>query len=130
MKRKPSQPSIKGPSDRFTGEVWLDVIAKGEGDSTVSVTAVHFAPGARTAWHKHQNGQHLHVTQGKGLVQTRGEEVETLTIGDTVYASDGEWHWHGATADQTMSHLSITDGEATWGEHVADEDGKVTPLAP
>lgn len=122
MKRKPSPPSIKGPAERFTGDVWLDPMAKGEGNSTVSVTAVHFAPGARTAWHTHENGQHLHVTHGKGLVQARGEDVETLTPGDTVYTPDGEWHWHGATPGSMMSHLSITDGEATWGDHVSDDD--------
>lgn len=122
MERKPKAPSMKGPAEWFTGEVWIDPIAQGQDGSTVSVAAVHFSPGARTAWHRHDAGQHLHVTDGEGLVQARGEKVERLSTGDVVYAPDGEWHWHGAGPDHTMTHLSITDGPAEWGDHVTDEE--------
>jgi hypothetical protein len=39
---------------------------------------VHFAPGARTAWHRHVNGQTLHVTEGIGLTQSRGGDVDVI----------------------------------------------------
>jgi quercetin dioxygenase-like cupin family protein len=122
MERKPKAPSMKGPAEWFTGEVWLDRIAQGEGDSTVSVASVHFSPGARTAWHTHAGGQHLYVIDGEGLVQTRGEPIETLRPGDVTFTPDGEWHWHGATPERTMTHLSITDGPAEWGDHVTDTE--------
>ena len=69
------QPSTKGPAEMFTGDVWYDVIAKGEPPSRLRVNLVRFAPGARTAWHRHANGQTLHVTDGRGVVQSRGGEV-------------------------------------------------------
>jgi quercetin dioxygenase-like cupin family protein len=122
MERKPKPPSMKGPAEWFTGDVWLDRIAQGEGDSTIAVAAVHFAPGARTAWHAHAGGQHLYVTEGVGLVQTRGEPVELIRPGDVTYTPDGEWHWHGATPEHAMTHLSITDGQAEWGDHVTDSE--------
>jgi len=31
------------------------------------------------------------------------------------------WHWHGAT-DHFMTHLSMMDGEVTWGEPVTDAE--------
>ena len=40
-------------------------------ESRGKVNAVHFTPGARTAWHRHLNGQTLHVTEGIGLTQSR-----------------------------------------------------------
>lgn len=122
MEKKQKPPSMKGPEQWFTGDVWIDPIAQGEGDSQVSVAAVHFTPGARTAWHTHHNGQTLYVTEGEGLVQSRGEPVVTIRPGDTVFTPTGEWHWHGATPDHTMTHLSITDGTAEWGDHVTDDE--------
>jgi len=45
---------------------------------------VHFTPGARTAWHSHTIAQTLHVTEGEGLVQARGEAVTRIRPGDVV----------------------------------------------
>ena len=39
---------------------------------------VRFAPCARTAWHTHAVGQTLHVTDGVGLVQSRGGDVVVM----------------------------------------------------
>ena len=46
-----------GPSDWFTGAVYLDPVAAPSGDSRLSASSVHFTPGARTAWHTHPNGK-------------------------------------------------------------------------
>jgi quercetin dioxygenase-like cupin family protein len=123
------QPSIKGPADMFTGDVWFDVIAKGEEPSRLRVNAVHFAPGARSAWHTHAAGQTLHVTEGVGLVQSRGGDVVVMKPGDTVYTPPGEWHWHGAAPDHFMTHLAMWEAvgegqgpETTWGEHISAEE--------
>jgi quercetin dioxygenase-like cupin family protein len=123
------QPSAKGPAAWFTGDVWIDAIARGEEPSRVRVSAVRFAPGARTAWHSHALGQTLCVTDGVGLVQTSGGELTQITPGDVVYAPADELHWHGAAPDRFMSHLSITEGvgdadepEIKWGAHVTDAE--------
>ncbi len=121
MEIKPRQPSSKGSADMFTGDVWLDVIARGEPPARVRVSAVHFAPGARTAWHAHAVGQTLHVLEGVGFVQARGEPSVELHPGDTVWAPPGEWHWHGAAPDRFMAHLAIWEApdqgtESDWGE--------------
>ena len=36
---------------------------------------------------------------------------------DVAHVKAGERHWHGAKADTTMGHITITlaDGKATWG---------------
>jgi quercetin dioxygenase-like cupin family protein len=126
---QPKQPSIKGPSEYFTGDVWIDSLARGEGPSRIRVAAVRFAPGARTAWHSHAVGQTLYVTDGRGLVQSRGEPITEIGAGDVVHTPADEWHWHGAASDHFMTHLSITEAadqpdkpEADWGEAVSDAE--------
>src|SRR5919206_121687 len=104
----PPRPGGRGPAEFFTGDVWIDAIAQGKPPSRLAVSAVHFTPGARTAWHAHSNGQTLYVTEGEGLVQSRGEPVVTIRSGDVVLAPAAEWHWHGASHDHFMTHLSIT----------------------
>ena len=56
MEIRPKQPSAKGPSEMFTGDVWIDAIANGTGPSRLRVNLVRFAPGARTAGHSHAVG--------------------------------------------------------------------------
>jgi quercetin dioxygenase-like cupin family protein len=85
MELLPKKPSTKGPAETFTGDVWFDVVARGEEPSRIRVNVVRFSPCARTAWHTHAMGQTLHVTEGVGLVQSRGGEVVVLRPGDTVY---------------------------------------------
>src|SRR5204863_8440939 len=108
---------------------WYDVIAQGTEPSRLRVNVVRFAPGARTAWHRHGMGQTLHVTDGIGLVQSRGDQAVVMRPGDTVHAPPGEWHWHGASPAHFMCHLAMWDGrgegqgpETEWGEHVTDEE--------
>src|SRR5215207_10667260 len=113
---------MQGPGEWFTGDVWIDSIVQPLGDSQLNVGAVHFAPSARTAWHTHAGGQSLYVTEGRGLVQSRGHEVVEIRAGDTVWTPDGEEHWHGAAHDHVMTHLSLTEGAPTWGVHVTDAE--------
>jgi quercetin dioxygenase-like cupin family protein len=124
------QSTARGPADWFTGDVWIDGIARGEEPSRVRVSAVHFTPSARTAWHSHAVGQTLYVTEGRGLVQSRGGDIVEIRPGDIVRTPPGEWHWHGAAPDRFMTHLSITEAlapgdprlEADWGEQVTDTE--------
>ena len=127
MKKASNPATEKGGPDRFRGDVWLDVIVRGEAPSRVRVSMVRFAPGARNAWHAHALGQTLHVTEGIGRVQARGAAPLDVRAGDTIHTPAGEWHWHGAAPDHFMTHLAIweapEEGEETeWDEHVSDED--------
>ena len=103
MQLQPKRPSVQGPAEWFTGDVWIDGIAQGEEPSRVRVNAVRFTPGARTAWHSHALGQTLCVTEGAGLAQSRGGDIITIRSGDVVRAPGGEWHWHGAAPDRFMT---------------------------
>ena len=122
--------TTKGPAAMFAGDVWFDVIAPPQSEpSRMKVNVVHFSPGAHTAWHSHAVGQTLHVTDGIGLVQSRGGRLIHMRAGDTVYTPPGEEHWHGATSENFMCHLamweSAADGQGpdtTWGAHVTDEE--------
>ncbi len=63
----PKPPTVRGPAEWFTGDVFIDAIARGEEPSRVRVSAVRFTPSARTAWHAHAVGQTLYVTEGIDL---------------------------------------------------------------
>jgi quercetin dioxygenase-like cupin family protein len=124
---KNSLETMAGPSEWFTGMVYLDTVAAPSGPSRLHAISVHFTPGARTAWHTHPNGQTIHVTEGVGLCRRRGGRIEVIRPGDRVFFEPGEDHWHGAAPDRFMTHLAMqqVDDEgnaATWGEHVTDEE--------
>ena len=111
MNIEPKQPTRKAPADWFTGDAYIDAIHTRKAEpSRMAYGCVHFTPGARTAWHSHDGGQTLYVTEGRGLVQARGQEIVELRPGDVVFAPDGEEHWHGASPEHFMTHLSITEG--------------------
>jgi quercetin dioxygenase-like cupin family protein len=123
-----------GPSDWFTGAVYIDTVAAPSGSSRVSASNVHFTPGARTAWHTHPNGQTIFVLEGVGRCRRRGGPVEEIRAGDRVFFEPGEEHWHGAAPNRFMLHLAIADVDdagnaATWLEHVTDEEYGAAPTA-
>ena len=125
--------TTQGPSDWFTGAVFLDPVATPSGASRLSATSVHFTPGARTAWHTHPNGQTIYVLEGVGLAQRRGGPIEVIRAGDRVFFEPGEDHWHGAAPTRFMTHLAmlVVDDEgtaATWGDHVSDEEYGAAPM--
>jgi quercetin dioxygenase-like cupin family protein len=129
MEIRPAPPSARGPAEWFTGEVWIDALARGEPPSRLRVSAVHFSPGARTAWHSHALGQTLYITEGIGRVQSRGGDMVTIRAGDVIVTPADEVHWHGAAPDHLMTHLSLTEGvpdsgrpETEWGAHVTDAE--------
>lgn len=130
MEIKKKQASVKGPPELFTGDAWFDLIARGDGPSRMRATIVRFAPGARMAWHSHAIDQTLFITEGAGLVQSRGSEVLHVHAGDIVHTPPNEWHWHGATPTDFMTHFSVTEGvgedsdtpESEWGALVTDAE--------
>lgn len=119
-------PTATGPSETFTGSVYVDSIYRGTGDSRMIVALVRFTPGAHTNWHSHALGQTLHCTDGQGLVVSRDGTVIRMRPGDTVYTPPGEEHWHGATETNMLCHVAMLerpeDGDGTtWLEPVTDD---------
>ena len=122
----------KGPSDWFTGDVYIDAVAAAPAPARVQANLVHFTPGARTAWHSHALGQTIFVTEGIGLAQRRGGPVELIRPGDRVFFAPDEEHWHGAAATRFMAHVAINEADAehptaSWGAHVTDEEYGAQP---
>jgi quercetin dioxygenase-like cupin family protein len=132
---KSSTDTMTGPGDWFTGSVFVDTVAVPEGPSRLAASSVHFAPGARTAWHTHPNGQTIFVTEGLGVCQRRGGPIEVIRPGDRVFFEPGEEHWHGAAPSRFMTHLAMhqvdeAGNAASWGDHVSDEEyGAATAVA-
>lgn len=119
--------TAKGPTDWFTGDVYIDTVAAAPAPARVQAALVHFAPRARTTWHTHPLGQTIYVTEGIGLCQREGAAVEVIRPGDRVFFEPGENHWHGATPNRLMVHVAIQEADesgspVTWGEHVSDEE--------
>jgi quercetin dioxygenase-like cupin family protein len=123
--RAGSQPSVKGPTEWFTGVVRIDQPFQTPDPARVGGAVVTFEPGARTAWHTHPLGQTLIVTAGCGWAQREGGPVEEIRPGDVVWFEPGEKHWHGARRDIAMTHIAIQEklnGKAVdWLEKVSDE---------
>lgn len=116
--------TARGPDDWFTGIVFVDTIAAA---APLGAAAVHFTPAARTAWHTHPHGQTIWVTEGVGLCQHEGGQVEVIRSGDRVFFEPGERHWHGAAPDRLMTHIAMhladeSGSPVSWGLHVTDEE--------
>ena len=116
-----------GPSDWFTGAVFIDTVAEPSGASRVAAANVHFTPGARTAWHTHPRGQTIFVSEGVGLCQREGGPIELIRPGDRVFIEPGENHWHGAATNRFMAHVAVQLADesgrpVTWGRQVSDEE--------
>lgn len=107
-------------TDTFSGTVRRrDLGQVGALDGTA--LAVSFEAGVRTNWHRHARGQVLFVIEGRGRVCTRDGEVAEIRAGDLVEAPPDEEHWHGASAHEPMTHLSLAFGETLWLEPVSDD---------
>ena len=100
-----------GPVKRYR----QTIIEPGQSDN-YNCSVVNFSQGCTTGWHTHSCDQILIVTAGTGMVATETEERE-IKPGDVVHIKAGERHWHGAKADSTMGHITITmvGGQAKWG---------------
>ena len=130
--RSSNAETAPGPGEWFTGTVFIDAVATPSEPSRLGAASVHFAPGARTAWHTHPFGQTIFVTEGVGLCGRRGGPVEVIRPGDRVYFEPGEDHWHGAAPGRFMTHIAMQEADdsgspVSWGEHVTDEEYGAAP---
>ena len=77
---------------------------------------MNFREGRTTGWHMHNCDQLLIVTSGSGIVATKHDQHE-INVGDVVHIKAGERYWHGAKADTTIGHITVTlvGGRVTHG---------------
>ena len=88
-----------------------ELVSDGQSEN-FRLNVVNFSAGATTGWHAHDSDQILVVTGGRGIVASETEERE-ITVGDVVHIKAGERHWHGARADSTLSHITVTAAGGT-----------------
>jgi quercetin dioxygenase-like cupin family protein len=126
IKRAESQLTTPGSTDWFTGKVSIEPLFQPHAPARTAGASVTFEAGARTAWHTHPLGQTLIVTAGIGRVQREGGPIEEIRLGDVIWFSPGEKHWHGAAPTTALTHLAIhesLDGKTVdWLEQVSDEE--------
>jgi quercetin dioxygenase-like cupin family protein len=106
------------PIAGYTGPVRRSrqtIIEPGESPN-FNCSVVNFSQGCTTGWHVHDCDQLLIVTSGEGMVADEHEQRE-IKVGDVVQIKAGERHWHGAKANTTMGHITITlvGSQAKWG---------------
>jgi quercetin dioxygenase-like cupin family protein len=102
--------------EHFTGPATSHPLHRTSDPHTVAVSVIRFAAGTRNHWHRHAGGQLLHVVEGEGWVQSRGETARRIQAGDSVSAAPGEEHWHGAGESAAMAHIAVSLGETTFLE--------------
>jgi quercetin dioxygenase-like cupin family protein len=87
---------------------------------------VAFEPGARTIWHTHPKGQVLIVTEGEGFYQQEGKPAQALKKGDVINVPENTEHWHGASANNPLIHIAITnykgDKNVVWLKPVTEDE--------
>jgi quercetin dioxygenase-like cupin family protein len=109
--------SAQQPDPRFIGTT-ANMDAKDLGVGRRS-----FEPGARTAWHSHDNGQLIYVEQGRARVQRKGQAMKELGVGDSDYTGPNVVHWHGATPTQRLVQVAVSfGGDTKWLEKTTDDE--------
>jgi quercetin dioxygenase-like cupin family protein len=116
-----SGPPTEQRTATFTGTVYGDQVLDSDPPGAV-VNSVFFAPGSRTHWHSHADGQLLHVLAGRGLVAAGDAAPQPIGAGDVVWAPPGELHWHGGGPDSMVLHLAVSLGQTSWQGPVSDDD--------
>jgi 4-carboxymuconolactone decarboxylase len=96
----------EGNPKEFDGDVTLLRLVWAEDSQEVELLAVWFSAGARTKPHIHDVDQVLLVMAGKCAY---GDEdgVTIVEAGHVFTIPAKTWHWHGATLDEPMMHISI-----------------------
>lgn len=123
--RSGTQGTFEGSPQIFTGKVHVDMVLPSNDVNKYGAAYVTFAPRARSAWHTHPAGQSIIVIKGVCWTQTWNGVKTEAHPGDAIWCPVGVKHWHGASPDGEMTHLTLTgvkDGKnVEWMEHVTDE---------
>jgi 4-carboxymuconolactone decarboxylase len=112
--------------NNFSGTAWLNWLVPNDSIYNCPIGSVTFEPGARTNWHKHPGGQILLITEGQGYYQERGKAVQLIKKGDVILIGPDIEHWHGATANSTLTHIAINTnvkkGSTVWLQPFSAEE--------
>ena len=130
-----SQDSNPGPTDWFTGNVYIDAIA-----TTLTAVARRrrqrpFHPGrAHRVAHPSLRTDHPCHRGASAAASARADRLRKIRPGDSVYFAPGENHWHGAAANRLMTHIAMQEADdsgspVAWGRHVTDEEYGRAPAA-
>lgn len=134
---EPANTSTKQPADalfatgqkisnnNFTGTAYLHQMVMPDSTNQVQVGNVTFKPGARSNWHYHPGGQILLITGGTGYYQEKGSPKRIIRKGDVVNCPPNIPHWHGASANEEMIQIAITNtqkGAVVWLQPVTDTE--------
>ena len=115
----------KAPTANFTGTVWLYPVVANDSTFHLVMGSVTFERGARSNWHNHPAGQILLIKDGVCYTQERGKPLQVYRKGDVVKCLPNVDHWHGASPDSSMTHISVNpnteNGIVNCLEPVTDE---------
>jgi 4-carboxymuconolactone decarboxylase len=112
-------------NNNFTGTAFLHQMVMPDSTNKVQVGNVTFTPGARSNWHYHPDGQILLITSGTGYYQEKGSSKKIIRKGDVVNCPPNIPHWHGASANEGLIQIAITNtgkGTVVWLEKVTEEE--------
>lgn len=112
-------------NNNFQGAVWLNSLVTADSTNQIAVGSVTFAPGARTKWHSHPDGQIILVLGGEGYYQEKGSPKKILHKGDVIKCLPNVPHWHGASPDSEFIQVAITGrekGPTVWLGAVTDKE--------
>jgi quercetin dioxygenase-like cupin family protein len=118
-------PKGKLTTANFTGNVWVQPLVPIDSVFNLVAGSVTFEPGARSYWHTHNAGQILLVIDGTGYTQEKGKSIRIIQKGDVISCPPNVEHWHGASSDKAMTHVSLNPnadkGVVTWLRPVTDQ---------
>lgn len=116
------------PKDWFTGNAFITTLVARDKNNDFTTASITFEPGARTNWHTHPKGQILLVIEGNGFYQEKGKPAQPIKKGDVVNIPENIEHWHGASLNNKMVHIAITnfkdDIQVSWLQPVTEEEYK------
>ena len=112
-----AQQPAPGDDPHFTG---VSTVLDGK---DLSAARRRFEPGARSAWHTHDNGQLLFVQEGRMRTQKRGQPTKEFGVGESDYTGPRIEHWHGAVPQSHLIQINVGfGGETRWLQRTTDEE--------
>ena len=119
--------TARGPSDWFTGDVYIDTVAAPSNGSRIGAAAStsRRAPAPRgtpTRTARRSGSPRASASASAAAARSRSSAP-----GDRVFFEPGEDHWHGAAPNRFMTHIAMQQADdegnvVTWGDHVTDEE--------
>lgn len=113
-------------AEGYTGTIYKNMLVEHESVfNCPEVDNYTMEAGARTAWHSHESGQLIIVTNGTGIYQEDGQQPRIIKAGDVIEAQPNVKHWHGAAGEQ-LAYIAVNGNpgkdKITWNEAVTDTE--------